>query len=301
MNQLVNGSAHDSGAINPFGAAAVNTDADNGALVTAQTREIAEVQAAVAMARRFPRDQRRAMDRILTDCTRPTLAETALYAYKRGNEIVSGPSIRLAESIARSWGNLAFGIRELSQDNGVSQVEAFAWDLETNTRAAKVFQVKHQRKARGAISSLDDPRDIYELVANMGARRQRACILAVVPGDVVEAAVRQCEVTQTNANGAPEEQVATMLAAFEKLGVTREMIAKRLGHKPEASRGAEILNLRRIYNSIRDGIGKASEFFDAPESATPAAAAELSEKLRARVVPQAEQQGAEGGEGGSYA
>lgn len=282
--ELVNGHA-ESRAVNPFGAEATDTSGDNGALAASQTREIAEVQAAVAMARRFPRDARRSVDRILTDCTRESLANGALYAYKRGGEIVSGPSIRLAESIARSWGNLAFGIRELSQDHGVSTVEAFAWDLETNTRAQKVFQVKHQRKARGAIQSLTDPRDIYELTANMGARRMRACILAIVPGDVVEAAVRQCEITQTNANGAPEEQVGKMLEAFERVGVTREQVAKRLGHKPEASKGAEILNLRRIYQSIADGIGKASEFFDVTDDgAKNEEMSALAEAVRSRKV-----------------
>lgn len=280
MNAIVNGSAMR--AANPYGSDATDTSGDNAALAVSQTREIAEVQAAVAMARRFPRDQRRAVDRILTDCTRPTLANAALYAYKRGSEIISGPSIRLAESIARAWGNLAFGVRELSQEGGASTVEAFAWDLETNTRAAKVFQVLHQRKAQGRIKSLDDPRDVYELTANMGARRMRACILAVIPGDVVEAAIRQCELTQTNDNGAPEEQVAKMLEAFERIGVTKDMVAKRLGHKPEVSKSPEILNLRRIYQSITDGIGKASEFFETNEREPSADAADLSQRIRDR-------------------
>ncbi|BBP90994.1 hypothetical protein BsIDN1_46120 [Bacillus safensis] len=42
---------------------------------------------------------------------------------------------------------------------------AYAWDLETNTRQTKIFTVKHERKAKGAITKLNDPRDIYELVA----------------------------------------------------------------------------------------------------------------------------------------
>jgi hypothetical protein len=164
----------------------------------------------------------------------------------------------------------------------VSTVEAFAWDLETNTRASKVFQVKHQRKAQGSIKSLDDPRDIYELVANMGARRMRACILAIVPGDVVEAAVKQCELTQTHNGGATEEQVAKLVDAFDKLGVTREQLAKRLGHKVESCKAPEILNMRRIYQSINDGIGKVADFFEVEPERTPAAAADLSERIRQR-------------------
>src|SRR5690606_5467319 len=89
---------------------------ENAALVeTASQREIAEVQAAMAIAKRFPRDPIAAMDRILQACTRPTLAEGALYSYSRGGSEVSGPSIRLAEVAAQSWGNIQFGIRELEQ------------------------------------------------------------------------------------------------------------------------------------------------------------------------------------------
>jgi hypothetical protein len=283
-NLETEGGAEPTRALNPYeadGSPAVNNGT---ALAITQTREIAEVQAQVVMARRFPRDPRMSVERILTDCTRPTLAGAALYAYPRGGEIVSGPSIRLAESIARAWGNLAFGVRELSQRNGVSTVEAFAWDLETNTRASKLFQVVHQLKAYGRIKSLDDPRDIYELTANLGARRMRACILAIVPGDVVESAVRQCELTQANSGGAPAEQVAAMIEKFAALGITRDMIAKRLGHKPETCKGAEVLNLRRIYLSIADGIGKASDFFDTEERGSDpgSAAAALSEAIRNR-------------------
>src|SRR5699024_1372946 len=155
--------------------------------------------------KRFPRDPVEAMDRILQACTRPTLAEGALYSYSRGGSEITGPSIRLAEAIAQAWGNTQFGIRELEQRNGESTVEAYAWDLESNTRQAKVFQVPHERHTQRGTTRLTDPRDIYELVANQGARRLRACILGVVPGDVTEAAVRQCETTlRTSADTSPE-------------------------------------------------------------------------------------------------
>ncbi|MDT1904179.1 hypothetical protein FPK34_26285, partial [Acinetobacter baumannii] len=77
----------------------------------------------------------------------------------------------------------------LSSENGESTVEAFAWDVETNTRQTKVFQVPHIRYTRNGSKKLTDPRDIYELVANNGARRLRACILGVIPGDVIDDAV----------------------------------------------------------------------------------------------------------------
>src|SRR5690606_13682459 len=120
---------------------------------------------------------------------RPFLAQQAIYAYPRGPQTVTGPSIRLAEAMAQAWGNLDCGIREISQADGVSVAEAYAIDLETNIRISKTFHVRHVRDTKQGKKRLTDSRDIYELVANQGARRLRACILGILPGDVVDAAV----------------------------------------------------------------------------------------------------------------
>ena len=120
------------------------------------------------IARGAPRDPVAAMDKILNACARPTLADAAVYTYARGGTDISGPSIRLAEAIAQSWGNLSFGIRELEQRNGESQVLAYAWDMETNTRREIAFSVKHVRHTKHGVQQLEDPRDIYEIVANNG-------------------------------------------------------------------------------------------------------------------------------------
>ena len=89
-----------------------------GLIPVAQQREIAEIQAAMIIARMNPRDEKRAQDRILQACTRPTLAESALYSYNRGGADVTGPSIRMAEVLAQNWQNVDFGIRELDQRDG---------------------------------------------------------------------------------------------------------------------------------------------------------------------------------------
>ena len=138
---------------------------------TESSRAVAEVQAALFIARTNPRDQKRAMDRILNACCRTTLAESAVYAYARGGSSITGPCIRLAEAIAQQWGNIQFGIRELSNQGGKSEVQAFAWDVETNTRREITFTVPHIRHTKQGSYKQEDPRDIYELVANQGARR----------------------------------------------------------------------------------------------------------------------------------
>lgn len=278
-------------ATNPFGAveahAPANARTGNAIADTATAREMAEVQGQILLAKKFPRCQQQAVDRILTACARPSLAEGAVYQYARGGSDITGPSIRLAEAIAQSWGNLHFGVRELEQRNGESTVEAFAWDLETNTRQTKVFQVPHIRHTKKGAVTLSDPRDIYELIANQGARRVRACILGLIPGDVVDAAVAQCDATlRHNAGEVTPERIKGMVAKFAEFGVTREQIEARIQRRLDSVTAAQLVSLGKIWNSLRDGMSQAADWFepaavgtDQPQPSQAKGAARLAEKL----------------------
>lgn len=245
---------------NPFAVSAPQTQAMSTVQSDSQ-RAIAEVQAALVIAKQFPRNPIEAYDRVMNACQRPGLAQSAVYSYARGGTSVTGPSIRLAEMLAQNWGNIQYGIRELSSENGESTVEAFAWDVETNTRQTKVFQVPHIRYTRQGTKKLTDPRDIYELVANNGARRLRACILGVIPGDVVDAAVDQCEKTiHANADTSPEG-VQKLVKAFEQFGVTKEDIEGFIQRRLEAITPANVVSLRKIFTSLRDGMSSAKDWF----------------------------------------
>lgn len=233
-----------------------------------QHRAIAEVQAAMMIARMNPRDQRTAMDRILNACTRPSLAEAAVYSYAKGGTSITGPSIRLAEAMAQNWGNMQFGMRELSQANGESTVQAYAWDVETNTRREIVFQVPHLRHTKKGSYKIEDPREIYELVANQGARRLRACILAVIPGDVTEAAVAQCDATLNAKADTGPQAVANLVKAFAEYGVGKEQIEKRIQRRLDAIQPAQIVSLRKIFVSLKEGMSKPDEWFEAVNADT---------------------------------
>jgi hypothetical protein len=239
-----------------------------------QAKAVAEVQAMMIISKTNPRDQRLAFERIINACTRKSLAEQAVYQYARGGTDISGASIRLAEAIAQNWGNIQFGIRELEQADGVSTVQAYAWDIETNTRREMTFQVSHIRHTKKGQTKLTDPRDIYEIVANNGARRLRACLLSIIPTDVTEAAVRQCEITLKATADTSVEAVHRLLEAFKDLGVTQKQIEIRIQRNIDVIQPAQILQLRKIYVSLRDGMSNVSDWFEVvtpiPSLNTPA-------------------------------
>jgi hypothetical protein len=246
------------------------------------TRAIQEVQAQFVIAKKYPRDSNAAHTRIIDACKRLSLAKQAMYAYPRAGQTITGPSIRMAEVLAQNWGNLNFGIRELERKNGKSIAESFCHDLETNVRQSKVFEVDHQISTKKGMKKLTDPRDVYELVANNGARRLRACILGVIPGDIVESAVIQCKATVAKGGGQPmSDRIREMLIAFKEFGVSQEMIEARLGHKIDLTTGEEIAEMSGVYAAIRDKQAKRGDFFEFPEDeVSDGRAAELSERLK---------------------
>lgn len=225
-------------------------------------RAMQEVQGQIIMAKKFPRDEFKALEKIKRACKRPRLAEKAMYAYPRGGKTVFGPSIRLAEVIAQNYGNLDYGIREISQKDGESVVEAYCWDLETNVKQTKIFAVKHERKASGQIKKLTDPRDIYELIANNGARRMRACVLGVIPSDFVEDAVDECNRTMAGNNDIPFfDRVRKMTDAFGKINVTIEMIENKLNKQLKEMNIDDLSEMIKVFNSIKDGVTKVKDWF----------------------------------------
>lgn len=133
---------------------------------------------------------------------------------------------------------------------------------------------------------LTDPRDIYELVANNGARRVRACILGVVPGDIVELAVRRCEATTTAKADLSPEGINKVVEAFGKYGICKLQIEKRIQRSMDSISAGQICQLRKIIASIKDGMSKATDWFEAITTEEPK---EKSKKLTDIVAKKKEE------------
>ncbi|EAC2500099.1 TPA_asm: hypothetical protein GD612_08705 [Listeria monocytogenes] len=247
------------------------------------SREMEEVKGQIFMAQNFPRNQYQAEIRILEACKRLRLAETAIYQYPRGGQKVIGPSIRLAEVLAQNWGNISFGVKELERNDHESTAMAYAWDAETNTRTEKIFTVPHKRTTKKGTQMVTDERDIYELVANMGSRRLRACLLSVIPGDIVEAAMQQCNETLRNGGGEKplKDRVGAMLTYLkEQFGVTQSQVEKRFGYKTDSFTEYDLVQTKNIINSIKDGMSKIEDWFDKDlPTKTDSSKSELAKEL----------------------
>lgn len=248
--------------VNEFGTQQAQNQPNSVVASSESSKEMERVKGQIFMAKQYPRNQFQSMNRIIDSMKRPTAAKQAAYSYPRGGMTVTGPSIRLAEIVAQNWGNMTYGVRELEQFPGESLAQAYAWDLETNVFVEKTFKVSHSRKKGNSVQILTDPRDIYETVANYGARRLRSAIMEVVPADIFEKALEEAEKTLKNQNKEPlQDRLAKILELFDGYNVTQEMLEERFGRKYDSFSERNVIDLGNIYNSLKDGVGKVEDFF----------------------------------------
>ena len=141
------------------------------------------------------------------------------------------------------------------------------------------FTVEHIRETKSANQVLTSQRDIYEKTANDGARRLRSRILAILPPDLVEECIQECRRTLAGDNSTPIiDRINKMVVAFQKIGVSKEQLEKRLNHTVESVTEEELVELTGIYNGIRTKETKVSEWFEQPKTAN-----KLTEVINAEI------------------
>ncbi|MEO6088983.1 MAG: hypothetical protein ABIQ18_38310 [Umezawaea sp.] len=237
-----------------------------------QSRAVAQVHAAVLVAMQYPRNQAAAIAAMRESCSYEGLADKAFYKYPRGGKSVTGPSIHLARELARIWGNIDYNVAELLRDDerGQSEMQATAWDLQTNTRVSSVFVVAHKRDKTEGGGELTQQRDIYENNANQGARRVREAIFSVLPPWFTSEAEAICRQTIENGGGVPlPKRIADTVRDFETIGVTVDRLEQQIGRSSDAWTATDVAQLRITGGSIHRGEITADEAFP-PERITVA-------------------------------
>ena len=236
-----------------------------------QSRAIAEVHAAIVVAQQCPRDVQQALRDMRDSCKQPALADRAFFRYSRGDGPVTGPSIHLARELGRCWGNIQWGINEMRRDDeyGQSEMQAWAWDVQTNARSSNTFIVPHRRDTKKGPKTLTDQRDIYENNANNAARRLREAIFAVLPTWFVEEAKDICNQTLNGGGGKPlAKRIEEAINGFGLMSVTEAQLEEKLGVPVAKWVERDVAQLGVIYKSIQRGETRKDEEF--PDGQAPA-------------------------------
>lgn len=253
---------------------ALTIDAENVGVASAVAREQSEIQGAIISAKRYPRNEAAAFLAGVKAFERPAMAEIAEYRYPRGKTEVSGPSVYCARQLARSWGNMRYGSRVVSIDADYCHIKGYALDLESNTyiEHEDKFRTLVQRKVwTNGVSETKwvtpDERDLRELVNKRGAIASRNAILQVLPPDYVEDAIQKAretlrKVASKDLSTSRADTVKILVQNFDKLGVSVEMLEKRLGHQLSVISESELATLRQVFGSIRAGESTREEHFE---------------------------------------
>lgn len=73
-------------------------------------------------------------------------------------------------------------------------------------------------------------------------------ILAILPPDLIEAALARCRETLAGTSEVPlEDRIRKMVSAFEQISVRREMLEKRMGHDISMMTKEELVEHITIY------------------------------------------------------
>lgn len=276
-----------------FDAGATDIEITNAGEISAMAREQAQIQAALVIAKRFPRNEATAYAKMQEACVALALVsdKDVVYSYPRGGKTVQGPSVYLAREMAQIWGNVRYGFRIVSMDAEYVHVCGFAYDCQTNTAVDSEAKFKRliqrKRKDEGGKSITrwvePDERDLRELTNKHGAICCRNSILQLMPGAIVVETVEKTKVAmaQKAVGDIKSDRGSTtrkLAVAFFDLGVSADVLAEYLGHGLDAMSAEELVELRGIYGAIKDGIVSRSDVFQIGAN-EPMTKADIREKL----------------------
>jgi len=226
----------------------------------------AEINQQIATARRYPRRRDKAIAQEIME--RATLnqeiARECFYALSRreaggGSKEIIGPSIRLAEIIRASYGNIRVasrfvGIDERVKGRAVVVVEAVAMDMQTNDAV-----LMHVTRSIMTSPKNGQPRMFTADMVNvtmMAAQSiaQRDAILRLVPKalwiDGYQGALATVRGNETTLS----DRRAKAIAAFKGFGIQPKQLFAALGIESEQEIGLDLLvHLVGMFTALKEG------------------------------------------------
>lgn len=227
----------------------------------------AEIDIQISTAKQYPRDLQQVLNKIGTYATMDKeTAEDCFYVLRRqgadgSSSVIEGLSVRMAEIIASSWGNLRVQTRIIGNDGRMITAQAICHDLETNLAVSK--EVKRRITNKFGKTFSEDMQVVTGNAASSIAFRN--AVLAVIPKAVTKRIINEVKQVALGQSIDLEQSRQNVLAYFGKLGVTNEQVFLYLGIKSvEQIDKQMIFELRATRNAIEEGTTTVQETFIKP-------------------------------------
>jgi len=230
-----------------------------------QALEVArmELDSQVVTAKQYPRD----LELFKKNCIEmvtfsPEVAAKCNYSLSKGNKIITGPSIRLAEVIQGMWGNLRVGGRITGNDETWVYAQCFCNDLESNNRMD--LEVKRRiTNKQGKTYPVDMIQTTGQAAIAIGIRN---CIFKVIPKIYVEQFSEMAKIASVGKADSFSETVKKAIDHFQtQYGISEDRIMQKLEIKDKRSWKSEhVQTLHGIATALRDGMTQIENEFPEP-------------------------------------
>lgn len=243
----------------------------------------ASVEARYVVAMRNPRSWMQMRTKLLEACKRPGFAAGALWKKPIGDKTLTGPSIRMAEEMARCAGNLLIETTVVHDGEDRQVVCVTVTDLEANlayplemSLEKTVERQKITDRAEGSVISVRTNsygKKVYTVRATedeMAVKRAawaskliRVNVLRIVPGDIQEEAIAMVKATINDEDRKDPQAAAKRVAdAYIEIGVEPLQLEEYLGHPLSRITELELADLRAIYTALQEKESTWGEIMD---------------------------------------
>lgn len=234
-----------------------------------------QIEAGYKLAWARPRNMDTFRVKLIAACKRPGFWETARYVVPRGNGKVEGFSIRFAEECIRNYGNLDNNNMIVYEDAKMRTVRVNTVDLENNiafhtdVQIEKTVERKFLKDGQKPISTRigSDGKAVHLVPATdddiqikqnaLISKAMRNQVLRLVPGDILaECKAMLVEISTKGVDENDKELLRKKVVdGFARLSVMPDQIEKYLGHPVGQCSPAQLVELRGLYEAIKDGEG----------------------------------------------
>lgn len=220
----------------------------------------AEIDVQISTAKAFPRSLKTFLERAESMATiNESVAQSCAYALPRGGKQLEGATVRLAEIICSTYGNIRAGARVIANDGKTITAQGICHDLETNNSVT--VEVKRRITDRNGKTFNEDMQTVTGNAACAIAYRN--AIFKVVPFALVN---NIYEKAKQVARGTAETLTARRDKAvnyLKGLGVTEKQILTVLELKKIDDIDLDKLSvLRGMVTLITNGESTVKELFD---------------------------------------
>ena len=230
-----------------------------------------EIDAQIATAKQYPRNIAQALNNVETLATLDEeTASSCFYMLRRQGKLIEGASVRMAEIIASSWGNIRVQSRIIANDGKFITAQGVCHDLETNYAVSA--EVKRRITDSKGRTYSDD---MIAVTGNAAcAIAQRNALFKVVPMALFKKVVAKAKKVSIGEATSLEETRMKLLDYFQKIGVDNQRLFDYLSvEKIEEIDTDMVVELRGLATAIKEGTTSVQETFY-PKSETKEATQE---------------------------